>query len=113
LDSKGSVCASFTCADDSVGKKRSVYRWFWLSDLEGVIMAFKNAYQVKVRVKNSDPTIKMRPPFLEGVIIAESPSKAEKIAIENLFKSAKGAGRPEVTFEKYKVKKLPSQFIYS
>lgn len=113
MEGKGSGSASFTCADDSVSKKRVVYRRVWLCNLEGVVMADKNVYQVKVRVKNIDERVKMSPPFLGGIVFAKTPSEAEEKAIKNMTEQFMGAGRDDVTFEKFKVKKLPNHFVFA
>ncbi len=82
---------------------------FWLSDMEGVIMAKTSAYQVKLRVRHSNPLVKMKPPFLTGIVIAKNPSEAEQKAITNLRLYEPDS---KVTFEKFKTTKLTSHFIY-
>lgn len=113
MESKGSAGASFTCADDSDSKKRGLYHRFWFCILEGVIMANNNVYQVKVRVKNTDPRVKMSPPFLSGVVFAKTPAAAEEKAIKNMTEWQSKTGKTDVIFEKYKVKKLPNSFVYA
>ncbi|WP_282635690.1 hypothetical protein [Sphingobacterium thalpophilum] len=76
-------------------------------------MANNNVYQVKVRVKNVDPRVKMSPPFLEGVVFAKTPKAAEEKAIKFVREQFMGAGRDDLTFEKFKVKKLPNHFVFA
>ncbi|WP_286778731.1 MULTISPECIES: hypothetical protein [Sphingobacterium] len=76
-------------------------------------MANQNVYQVKIRVKNTDERVKMSPPFLEGVVFAKTPKAAEEKAIKNVREQFMGAGRDDLTFEKFKVKKLPNHFVFA
>ncbi len=81
--------------------------------MEGVNMANNNVYQVKVRVKNTDSRLKMSPPFLEGVVFAKTPKAAEEKAIKNIREQFMRAGRDDLTFENFKVKKLPNHFVFA
>lgn len=73
-------------------------------------MSKKQVYQIKVRVKHINPKIKVRPPFLQGIVIAESLRGAEDGVVNKMNELNDD---PDLIYEKFKIVKLKTDFIQS
>lgn len=68
-------------------------------------------FSVKVRIQSGKPHIKMRPSFKEGVVMAHSPSDAEKTACKILTQYLQ-IEYPSAYAEPFRVVKLKQDFVF-